>query len=160
MRLYGADGKDYGQLQVAHVSNSEIGQDNIGRVLPRQVSTGSLRGTQSVGYGTTKIDGSNNTITVGDSILLDGNNDVINVTSNDKSQLGMGVIPGAGNSGQSGFYSVNAAGKLIFKIVNGILFMYDGVTGINTLQMGALSNGTTNLAIAKPGNDVQAALNS
>lgn len=160
MGLYGTGTNDYGQIKQSYVSNSEIGQDNIGRVLPRQVSTGSLRGTQSVGYGTTKIDGSNNTITVGDSILLDGNSDVINVTSNDKSQLGMGTIPGAANSGQSGFYAVNAAGKLIFKIVNGILYMYDGTSGINTLQMGALSNGTTNLAIAKPGNDVQTALNS
>lgn len=40
------------------------------RINPRQVGTGAVRGTQTVGYGNTKIDGSNNRITVGDSIEL------------------------------------------------------------------------------------------
>lgn len=39
-------------------------QDNQ-RILPRQVSTGALRGTQNVGYGDVQIDGSNDRITVG-----------------------------------------------------------------------------------------------
>lgn len=38
---------------------------NQSRMLPRQISTGSTRGTQTVGYGNTKIDGSNNRITIG-----------------------------------------------------------------------------------------------
>lgn len=36
-----------------------------GRVLPRAISTGSTRGTQTIGYGSIKLDGSNNRITVG-----------------------------------------------------------------------------------------------
>lgn len=35
------------------------------RIIPRQLSSGALRGTQHVGYGDVKIDGSNNQIVIG-----------------------------------------------------------------------------------------------
>lgn len=44
------------------VQSKSIGDLVQDRVLPRQISTGSTRGTQTVGYGSVKIDGSNNRI--------------------------------------------------------------------------------------------------
>lgn len=108
------------------VNRPDIQGSNLGRVLPRQNSTGSLRGTQTVGYGNTKIDGSNNVIQVGDSILLDGNNSVIQVTSDDNSSIGMGEIPD--RPGEFGFFSTNSRGQVIMTIVNGTLIMNDTTT--------------------------------
>lgn len=45
-----------------YVKDVSIAEASFDRVLPRQVSTGSTRGTQTVGYGGVKIDGSNNRI--------------------------------------------------------------------------------------------------
>lgn len=60
------------------------------RMLPRQISTGSTRGTQTVGYGNTKIDGSNNVITLGTGITLDGNNEDITVGNGTNPIITMG----------------------------------------------------------------------
>lgn len=49
-----------------NTAQGSIIQSDISRTLPRQISTGSLRGTQTVGYGSVKIDGSNNRIVIGD----------------------------------------------------------------------------------------------
>lgn len=160
------------------VSQPDYPTSDQSRILPRQLSTGSLRGTQNVGYGDTKIDGSNNVIRVGNGILLDGTNDIIDVVTNssgsvslgaittngvpagfglvakntDGSTVGMGTIPGTVD--EFGFFATDSDGTLIFKIVNGTMYMYDGESGINTLQLGKLTNGTTNLVIAKPGTPV------
>lgn len=48
-------------VDAADISSTNSSQ----RILPRQVSTGALRGTQMVGYGDVKIDGSNDRITLG-----------------------------------------------------------------------------------------------
>lgn len=48
-------------------SDSFSRDSDLSRTLPRQLSTGSTRGTQTVGYGSVKIDGSNNRITIGNS---------------------------------------------------------------------------------------------
>lgn len=53
---------DYRAVNVDGVENNEIDSGYTNRILPRQVSTGSTRGTQIVGYGGVKIDGSNNRI--------------------------------------------------------------------------------------------------
>ena len=50
---------------VNSVSPGSIDTSSNQRILPRQVSTGALRGTQSVGYGSVKIDGSNERIVIG-----------------------------------------------------------------------------------------------
>lgn len=63
---------------------------NISRVLPRQMSTGSTRGTQTVGYGQTKIDGSNNRITLGSGIVLDGDNETISISDSRTDVLTLG----------------------------------------------------------------------
>lgn len=116
---------EYKTAKFNSVRNNEVGSGQTARILPRQLSTGSTRGTQTVGYGDTKIDGSNNVITVGDSIKLDGNNGVISVTDNDGSQVGMGSIP---DTDQFGFSSTNSQGQVIMTIVNGTMIMNDTVT--------------------------------
>lgn len=137
-------------------SAAGLASSDLSRSLPRQMSTGSTRGTQTVGYGDTKIDGSNNVITVGSSILLDGDNDIIQVTSDDGSVVGLGKIPD--NSGQFGFFSLDTSGNLIMKIVNGTKYVYDPANGfVNVTQDGLLPNGAGGFVAAKPGIDVNAA---
>lgn len=128
-----------------NVIAGSLQQSNISRTLPRQISSGALRGTQNVGYGNVKIDGSNNTIVLGasagsgtvGSIVLDGNTSTIIVSENiningstnaiivtntDGSKVGMGKIP---NSSEFGFFSVNSSGKMTYKLVNAIQYFYD-----------------------------------
>lgn len=133
-------------------ANNPLDASNISRVLPRQLSTGSTRGTQTVGYGDTKIDGSNNTITVGDSILLDGGNEVISVTDTTGAVVGMGRIPGTQT--EFGFFGTDASGNLVFKYVNGTWYDYDPSTSINYMQHGILPDGTGGWAIAAQGDNV------
>jgi hypothetical protein len=82
-----------------------------------------MRGVQTVGYGNTKINGASNSISLGDSILLDGNNSVIEITNDDGSKLGMGLIPDGTN--RFGFYSKDSAGNVIMTIVDGTQTMND-----------------------------------
>lgn len=88
-----------------------------------KLQTGNTRGVQGVGYGNTKINGAENSITVGDSILLDGNNSIIEVTSDDGSKLGIGLIPDGTN--RFGFYAKDSAGNVITTIVDGTQIMND-----------------------------------
>lgn len=114
-------------------------ESNLSRTLPRQISTGSTRGTQTVGYGTTKIDGTNNTITIG---------------APDGSTIGLGAIPGSPNN-EYGFFSLDASGNLIMKIVNGTKFVYDPSNDyVNVTQDGLLPDGTGGFVAAKPGINV------
>lgn len=117
--------------------NPALNQSDISRVLPRQLSTGSTRGTQTVGYGDTKIDGTNNRITIG---------------SDSSGTIGMGTIPGFPN--EIGFFIQDSNNKLVAKWVNGTIYYYDVVTGLNTMQEGILPSGTTGIAVAKEGYNV------
>ena len=144
----------YKIASVPSVRPSDINGGSLGRVLPRQTSTGSTRGTQTVGYGNTKIDGSNNVITVGDTILLDGGNGVITTKNTDGSTLGLGTIPGS-NPKRFGFFSLDTAGNLVMEIINGTMFVYNPTDSYhNVTQGGLLPDGSGGFAVAKPGTDV------
>lgn len=134
-----------------------ISGSNLSRQLPRQISTGSTRGTQTVGYGNTKIDGTNNSITIGDSILLDGNNNLIEVTGDDGSQVGMGAIPDS-DTGEFGFSSTDSSNDLVMKIVNGTFYVYDITTNKNIIQIGKLPDGSFGMAVAATGFNVSDAI--
>lgn len=108
------------------------------RLLPRQIISGAMRGKQMIGRTGAALDSVNNRIVLSDT---------------DGAQVGFGTIPGTDN-GEFGFFSTDADGTLIFKLVNGTLYMFDADTGTNTLQLGVLPDGSTNLAIAKTGNSV------
>lgn len=120
-------------------SAASTGGSDISRVLPRQLSTGSTRGTQTVGYGTTKIDGTNNTITIG---------------APDGSTIGLGAIPNSATN-EYGFFSLDANGKLIMKIVNGTKYVYDPKNSyVNITQDGLLPDGSGGFVSAKTGTNV------
>lgn len=119
-----------------------IASSDISRVLPRQLSTGTLRGTQNVGYGNVKIDGTNNRIVLG---------------ANDGSSVGIGTIPND-ISGQVGFFATDTDGSLLYKVVNGTLYFYNKDSGINYMQIGVLPDGSTGMAVAKTGFSVDDAI--
>lgn len=112
------------------------------RILPRQLSTGTSRGTQYAGYGGAAIDGANNRLVM---------------AGNDGTSVGIGVIPNSDITAaeEVGLFAQDADGTLIFKLTNGTLFMFNKDTGENTLQLGVLPDGTTNLAIAKDTYEVE-----
>ena len=116
-----------------------IPQSDLSRVIPRQLSSGSLRGTQTVGYGTTKIDGTNNTITIG---------------APDGSTIGMGAIPNS-KTGEYGFFSLDKTGKLIMKIVNGTKYVYNPLDSYNNVtQDGLLPDSSGGFVVANKGSNV------
>lgn len=112
------------------------------RMIPRQMVTGSTRGTQTVGYGGTKIDGTNNRITIENNA--------------DGSSIGMGAIPGS--TSEYGFFSLDSDDNIVMKIVLGTFYVYDGED--DRMQAGILPDGTINVAIAKDGDSVSDAFSS
>lgn len=115
-------------------SASSLAQSDLSRMLPRQMSTGSLRGTQTVGYGQTKIDGSNNRITLGTGITLDGNSETITVSEVNKPILSMGK---------------NTDNTFNFRVID--------ANGIGLAQFGQFPGGKIALRVAKAGVEVSTA---
>lgn len=129
----------YNTVNVKGVSNNEIPSGSTDRVLPRQLSTGSTRGTQTVGYGNTKIDGSNNRITI---------------AAPDGSSVGIGSIPGSPTN-EYGFFSLDSTGRVIMKIVNGTRYVYNPQDSFNNvMQDGILPDGSGGWAVAAEGTNV------
>lgn len=122
-----------------YVRDVPLAEAAYDRVLPRQVSSGALRGTQRVGYGSTEIDGSNNRITISNPA--------------DGTSVGIGSIPGS-LTGEFGFFSLDADGNLIMKIVNGTWYVYDITNDKNVMQSGKLPDATYGWAVANAGNNV------
>lgn len=136
---YGAPDPQQGNVKtgdIASVGNAAVESMNLQRIYPRQLSTGSLRGTQTVGYGNTQIDGTNNRVVI---------------TAPDGSVLGMGNIPG---TKEYGFFSLDASGNLSMKIVKGTMYAYDPTTNKNSFQAGILPDGTGGAAGANTGYNV------
>lgn len=131
---------NYKQYSPYSVRNNEVGSGPTGRVLPRQLSTGSTRGTQTVGYGGAKIDGTNNRFVVTNSV--------------DGTSIGLGNIPGTLN--EFGFFSLNDQGVLIYKNVNGTQTYYNPNDNYNpSILLGsAPDDGRTGEWITKPGKNV------
>jgi len=115
-----------------------IPTSDLSRVIPRQLSTGTLRGTQNVGYGTAKIDGSNNRITVG---------------APDGSIVGIGQIPNS-NPAQYGNFLIYPSGKLSLTQISGDTTQYD-TNGVPRIFTGSNpSDGEFVMKISKPNIDV------
>jgi hypothetical protein len=115
---------------------------------------------QTVGYGTAKLDGTNNRITVG---------------APDGSTVGLGSIPNS-TTNEFGFFTVNSQGNVTYKVVNGVQYFYDdknnliqkvqaGTTYVynpmdnfvNVTQGGLLPDGSGGFVAAKPGFNVSEA---
>lgn len=114
---------------------------NVGtRILPRQISTGSTRGTQKVGYGSTEIDGSNNRIVI--------------TNPADNTSVGIGTIPGS-TTNEFGFFALDENGEVVMKIVGPTRYIYDLDNDKNVMQDGKLPDGTFGWAVAKENYDVE-----
>lgn len=121
------------------------------RTFGRQVLSGNIRGSQNITGSLTITSPSTNQ----QNITIDGNSDSITVTNTDGSSVGLGKIPGTNDFG---FFSLDASGKLIMKIVNGTKYVYDPSNNyVNVTQDGLLPDGAGGFVAAKPGVDVNAA---
>ena len=128
----------YKRANDGHVGDGGVGGMDLQRMLPRQMSTGTTRGTQAVGVLGSLIDGSNNRIVM---------------SGNDGSSIGIGAIPGTNNA-EVGLFALDTDGSLLWKVVNGTLYFYDKDTGVNYMIIGVLPDLTTGWAVAAPGNNV------
>lgn len=70
---YTPDGNKNKIVTPGNVQPPNYAKSDLSRNLPRQMSTGSTRGTQIVGYGNVKIDGSN------DRISIEANGTIVNI---------------------------------------------------------------------------------
>lgn len=148
--------------------NPEFAKSDLSRILPRQTSTGSTRGVQTIGYGNVKLNGPQNNITIGgtgvavdQSVILGqytigGTTGVgLAVTNSDGSVVGLGRIPG---TDEFGFFATDADGTLVMKVVDGTQYTYNADSGNNVTQLGKLTNGDYGAAFAKDGDDLVEAL--
>lgn len=120
------------------VSSVNLPGSDQSRILPRQLSIGTLRGTQSVGSGP-KIDSSNNTITVS---LAGGTQ-------------GIGTVPNSPNNAQGGFFQTDSSNRVIWKLVEGTSYTYNRNDNyVNTILNGfSPDDGRPGIWVAKPGLD-------
>lgn len=136
-------GSSYSLPQPTTSNIGDIPKMSLDRTLPRQLSTGSTRGTQTVGYGNTKIDGSNNRITIG---------------TPEGGSIGMGAIPGTTPT-EYGFFSTDSQGRLVMKIVGGTWYVYDLDNDKNIMQTGKLPDNSFGGVVAKEGYNVSDVFN-
>jgi len=126
--------------RIDRVQATELPASDLSRVLPRQLSTGTTRGTQTVGYGNAKIDGSNNVISVGSTVGTQG----------------IGSIPNGTNTrNEYGFWQTNQAEKIIYKQVQGTSLYFNPLDSYNnSIREGfAPDDGRPGIWVAKKGYD-------
>lgn len=135
-------GSDYSpsEPRVDKVKDVELPTSDLSRILPRQLSTGTMRGTQTVGYGNAKIDGSNNIISVGSPVGTQGIGSVPNTTN---------------TTNEYGFWQTDAAEKIIYKQIQGTQLYYDRLDGYkNSIRLGfAPGDGRPGVWVANSGFD-------
>lgn len=132
-----------GSDQVIPFTGSTVGSNALDLSNPDSILAGQLRGTQNVGGNGAALDAANNRIILQNPV--------------DGSSVGFGTIPGSPTK-EFGFFSLDADGNVIMKIVNGNLYMLDPSAGnIVRLELGKLPDNTYNLATSKPGQDLTTA---
>jgi len=73
--------------------------------------------------------------------------------NSDGSKVGIGLIPNSA-TGEFGFFGLDSSDNLIFKIVNGVYYVYDIANDKNIMQFGKLPDNTYGFAVAKQGKNV------
>lgn len=129
---------DTGRKRFPSIVPPPLPESFTNRVLPREIATGTLRGQQNVGGGR---------------VIIDSDNQRITIEAADGSKVGIGIIPDG--SGELGFFSFNTDDELVLKIRLGTMYMYDGPTGVNRMQVGKIPDDTYNVVISKEGEDVE-----
>lgn len=129
---------------------------------PKSIISGGLPGATEIRLGNNiKISGKNQQIlvnTTGGNITVGATSDgrlAVEVTNADGTKTGIGVIPG---STDLGFYTLDASGNVIQKIVGATRYVYDISTSKNIIQDGKLPDGTYGEATAKAGYNVSDAI--
>lgn len=134
------------------VSDAGITSSDAGRVIPRQLFTGSLKGTLQAGPNV-QINSSTSQINIGH-ITLDGTNNIISTANSDSSKQGMGAIP---NSKSYGLFSTATNGSVVWQQTGPTGYIYDLVNKVNVLQQGLLPDGSYGFKTTAPGVDVNTA---
>lgn len=158
--IYNPNGSSGDIINQEYIPNTTLATSDINYLYPRQVGTGSTRGTQTIGVGNINIDGSNDQIDItsttgGSSIVLGQQSSSVN-----QSGVATSSIPGSsgtfglsitGSNGASLVFGVNQGGN-----VEGTF--NDGVT--NRLLIGQNKAGKEVVWISKSGVDVTSAAES
>ena len=160
---------DYGAVKVPGIQNVEISGGNTPRILPRQLSSGSLRGNQTVGNGSNSvvIDSSNNRIvldqtTVGVATKAQVAVGSLNPSNKTDKSFGLSITDTSGNSmsigigadGKLGITFADSDGFITKKYTAETDFMYDKSTKKNRTQSGKMPDGTYNYIAVNTGYDV------
>lgn len=163
MGIYSDAKGGYSQINYPSITEAKLGRGDTMRVLPRQVSTGSLRGTQIVGYGNVKIDGSNNRITIDDPIthsqIILGDQDVTDATDQSfglsiTDKNGTTMLLGIQTDGTLGFRFIDSSGFVLFDS-NGLRWNWnDKTTDTNQVGIGKMPNNSYNIVVAATGENV------
>lgn len=134
------------------------GEEQRQPLQPHNLISGALPGATEIRIGNSiKISGKTQQIavtTTGGNITIGATSDgrlAMEVTNSDSTKTGIGVIPG---STQLGFYTLDASGNVIQKIVGPTRYVYDLSTGKNIMQDGKLPDSTYGQATAKTGFNV------
>lgn len=133
-------GSVYGVVKSDYISAADISGGDTSYVLPRQLGSGSTRGTQTVGYGNVKIDGSNDQIVIGDTT----NTNVLTLGSIFSTVNQTGVASSSINSTNGGFgFNLSTGTSATVNIGTNL----GGTTGVNvaqgkdTISLGTTANG-------------------
>jgi hypothetical protein len=129
---------------------------------PKSIISGALPGATEIRLGNNIIiSGKNQQIAVNTTqggIVFGATSDgrlAMEVTNADGTKTGIGQIPG---SIDLGFYTLDASGNVVQKIIGATRYVYDISTGKNIIQDGKLPDASYGQATAKAGYNVSEAI--
>jgi hypothetical protein len=153
------------------ISIADTGTGDINfnqRILPRQLSSGALRGTQTVGYGGVQIDGSNNRIVIGSTTdtLGEQAQTIIgrfNPTNPHDQSFGISVTDANGTTvtfglladGSPGMSITDGSGFQLFKLSGLQWDWFDKNYNTNTMRAGLMPDGNYGWVTVPPQNNVK-----
>lgn len=146
------------------------GNNSAGFIQPYKVGSGSMRGTQIVGFGNVKIDGANNRIVLdstgnfGSPLNVEALLGKLSTDTGDQSFgfkitdiNGMSLTLGILNDGSLGMSITDRDGFLLFKLsgaAGGTWDWYDKNNNTNTMRAGPLPDGNYGWVTVPPNNNI------
>lgn len=150
--IYSSGSSSGDNVTQEYLPNATMNTSNIDYLYPRQVGTGSTRGTQTIGVGNINIDGSNDQIT----ITSTSNSSVLalGVLSNTAIQTGVATSSLSTATNGFGMSIADSTGYILFELNGETWLWYDKTTGKNVMQVGLLPDGSYGWAVAAKGFNV------